>query len=77
MLSRPDNALLNPTPSANNVEILPLTVICPVVGGKIPAIDRIKVDLPAPLAPTIPTTEPCGVSKLKFLTASTVLVLTR
>ena len=77
MLSRPDNALLKPTPRANKVEILPLTVIFPVDGGKIPAIDRISVDLPAPFAPTIPTTEPCGISRFKCLTASTVLVLTR
>ena len=77
ILSRPDNALLKPTPNANKVEIRPLTVICPDVGGKIPAIERISVDLPAPFAPTIPRTEPCGISRLKFFTASTVLVRTR
>ena len=77
ILSRPDKALLKPTPRASRVEILPLTVICPLVGGNMPAIDLINVDFPAPFAPTIPTTEPWGISKLRFLTASTVLVLTR
>ncbi|CAB4974966.1 unannotated protein [freshwater metagenome] len=65
ILSRPDSAGLKPTPSANNVEIFPSTIIRPSVGGKMPAIDLIKVDLPAPFAPTIPTTLPCGISKFK------------
>ena len=77
MLSRPESDLLNPTPRAKSVEILPLTLILPAVGGKMPAIARIRVDLPAPLAPTIPTTDPCGISKSRPLTASTVRVLTR
>src|SRR5215217_4850483 len=35
----------------------------------IPAIVRTSVDLPAPLAPTIPSTVPCGISNETFLTA--------
>ena len=75
MLSRPDKALLNPTPSASNVEIFPFTKIRPLVGGNMPAIERISVDFPAPFAPTIPNTDPWGTSRDKFFTASTVLVL--
>ena len=77
MLSRPESAGLNPTPSASKVEIFPLTIMRPSVGGKIPAIERIRVDLPAPLAPTMPSTEPCGTSRVKCLTASTTRVRTR
>ena len=76
ILSRPERDGLNPTPSANKVDIFPSTVIRPVVGGRIPAIERIKVDLPAPFAPTMPTTEPCGISNERLLIAFTVLVLT-
>src|SRR4051794_20224185 len=35
-----------------------------------PAIVRTSVDLPAPLAPTMPSTSPCGTSKETFRTAS-------
>ena len=35
-----------------------------------PAIVRTSVDLPAPLAPTMPSTSPWGTSKLTCLTAS-------
>ena len=35
-----------------------------------PAIVRTSVDLPAPLAPTIPSTVPCGTSNETFRTAS-------
>src|ERR687891_1717684 len=36
-----------------------------------PAIVRTSVDLPAPLAPTIPSTVPCGTENETCLTAST------
>ena len=39
---------------------LPLSVSSPESGGKAPAIIFNNVDLPAPLAPTSPTTLPCG-----------------
>ena len=42
----------------------------PVVGGRMPAIVRISVDLPAPLAPTTPSTVPWGTSNETPLTAS-------
>ena len=35
-----------------------------------PAIVRTSVDLPAPLAPTTPSTVPCGTSKVTSRTAS-------
>ena len=35
-----------------------------------PAIVRTSVDLPAPLAPTMPSTVPCGTSKVTPRTAS-------
>src|ERR671921_219041 len=70
-LSRPVSSLLNPTPSASSVLTRPNTSIRPVVGGRMPAIVRTSVDLPAPLAPTIPSTVPCGISNETSLTAST------
>ena len=76
MLSRPESAGLKPTPRARSVEIFPLTVMRPSVGGKIPAIERISVDLPAPFAPTIPRTDPCGISRFICFTASTVRMRT-
>ena len=69
-LSRPDRFLLKPTPSASSVLTRPKTSIRPCVGGRIPAIARTSVDLPAPLAPTIPSTVPFGTSNDTFLTAS-------
>ena len=41
----------------------PLTTISPSLGGRMPAIARMMVDLPAPFAPMMPSTEPCGTSK--------------
>src|SRR5215207_10218729 len=70
-LSRPDRFLLKPTPSASSVLTRPYTSIRPDVGGRIPAIVRTSVDLPAPLAPTIPSTVPCGIENETFFTAST------
>src|SRR5215213_437915 len=43
----------------------------PLVGGMIPAIVRTSVDLPAPFAPTIPSTVPCGIENETSFTAST------
>src|SRR3954451_3022318 len=68
-LSRPDSLRLKPTPSASRVDTRPCTSMRPSVGGRMPAIDRISVDLPAPLAPTTPSTVPCGTSKETSLTA--------
>src|SRR5215218_11287322 len=70
-LSRPDRFLLKPTPSASSVLTRPLTSIRPLVGGRMPAIVRTSVDLPAPFAPTIPSTVPCGIENETSLTAST------
>ena len=62
---------MNPTPSASRELIRPRTSIRPRVGGSTPAIERIRVDLPAPLAPMIPSDVPRGTSKETWLTAST------
>jgi hypothetical protein len=51
------------------VDTRPWTSTRPLVGGRIPAIVRTSVDLPAPLAPTTPRTEPRGTSNETFLTA--------
>jgi hypothetical protein len=40
------------------------------VGGRIPAIVRTSVDLPAPFVPMIPITAPCGTSNVTCLSAS-------
>ena len=58
MFSRPDRLLLKPTPSASSVLALPQTSIEPLVGGRMPAIARIRVDLPAPLEPMMPIAVP-------------------
>src|SRR5829696_5891867 len=69
-LSAPDRFLLKPTPSASSVLTRPNTSIRPRVGGRMPATVRTSVDLPAPLAPTIPSTVPFGTSNDMCLTAS-------
>jgi hypothetical protein len=69
-LSRPDSFLLKPTPSASSVLTRPWISTRPSLGGRMPAIVRTSVDLPAPLAPTMPSTSPCGTSKLTLRTAS-------
>src|SRR3954451_1138185 len=69
-LSRPDSFLLKPTPSARRVLTRPWISTRPSLGGRMPAIVRTKVDLPAPLAPTMPSTSPCGTSKVTLRTAS-------
>ena len=71
MFSRPDRLGLKPTPSASNVLALPQTSIEPRVGGRMPAIARINVDLPAPLEPMMPIEVPLVTSKLTSLMAST------
>ena len=48
----------------------PWTSTRPWFGGRIPATVRISVDLPAPLAPTTPSTWPCGTSKETSRSAS-------
>ena len=73
MFSRPDRLWLNPTPRASSVLALPHTSIEPLVGGRIPAIARISVDLPAPFEPMIPIAVPLATSKETFLIASTSL----
>ena len=52
---------------------LPQTSIDPLVGGRIPAIARIRVDLPAPFEPMIPTALPVRTSKETFFRAWTSL----
>ena len=66
MFSRPDSFLLKPTPSASKVLALPQTSMLPVVGGRMPAMARIRVDFPAPLAPMMPMAVPAYTSKLTF-----------
>ena len=62
---------LKPTPSDSSVLTRPSTSIRPRVGGRMPATLRISVDLPAPLAPTTPSTLPCGTVNETSLSAST------
>src|SRR3954447_5540907 len=71
MFSRPESALLKPTPSASSVLALPHTSTLPDVGGRIPAIARIRVDLPAPLDPMMPIEVPTRTSKVTFVSAWT------
>ena len=71
MFSRPESSLLKPTPSASRVLARPHTSMVPLVGGRMPAMARISVDFPAPLAPMIPTAVFVGTSKLTFLIALT------
>ena len=73
MFSRPDRLWLKPTPRATERCALPRTSIEPLVGGRIPAIARISVDLPAPFEPMIPIALPLATSKETFLIASTSL----
>jgi hypothetical protein len=73
MFSRPDRFLLKPTPSASKVLALPQTSMLPEVGGRMPAMARIRVDFPAPLAPMMPMAVPAYTSKLTFRSASTSL----
>src|SRR4051794_5716223 len=68
--SRPLRSLLKPTPRARSVDTRPRTSTRPVVGGRMPAIVRTSVDLPAPLAPRMPRTEPCVTSSETPLSAS-------
>ncbi len=48
----------------------PQTLTCPAVGEMKPAIMRMVVDLPAPLAPRNPSTSPGATLKVKSSTAS-------
>src|SRR6478672_1679218 len=59
---RPVSVRLKPTPSASSVLTRPWTSMRPDVGGRMPAIVRTSVDLPAPLAPRTPSTLPCSTS---------------
>src|SRR3954454_10963762 len=68
--SRPLSLRLKPTPSASSVLTRPCTSMRPDVGGRIPAIVRTSVDLPAPLAPTTPSTLPCSTWKETRCSAS-------
>src|SRR3954447_4418418 len=68
--SRPVSVRLKPTPSANRVLTRPCTSMRPEVGGRMPAIVRTSVDLPAPFAPTTPRTLPCSTLNETFWTAS-------
>src|SRR3954464_1505314 len=67
---RPVRSLLKPTPSASRVLTRPWTSTRPAVGGRMPAIVRTSVDLPAPFAPMIPTTDPRRTSSDTRFTAS-------
>ena len=73
--SRPVRFVLKPTPSASSVLTRPLTSISPLVGGRMPASARMSVDLPAPLAPTMPMTVPWVTSKLTPRSACTSRML--
>src|SRR3954471_9120716 len=68
--SRPLRSRLKPTPRASSVLTRPRTSTRPAVGGRMPAIARTSVDLPAPLAPRIPSTWPCLTSSETSLSAS-------
>src|SRR4051794_21154035 len=68
--SRPVSVRLKPTPNASSVLTRPCTSMRPDVGGRIPAIVRTSVDLPAPLAPTTPSTLPCSTWKETRCSAS-------
>ncbi len=68
--SRPLSLRLKPTPSDSSVLTRPWTSTRPVVGGRMPATVRMSVDLPAPFAPTTPSTFPCGTSNDTFFSAS-------
>src|SRR5580698_11553461 len=48
----------------------PQTETCPAVGEMKPAIMRMVVDLPAPLAPRNPRTSPGATEKVRSFTAS-------
>src|ERR1700689_5046937 len=48
----------------------PQTETCPVVGAMKPAIMRMVVDLPAPLAPRKPSTSPGATENVRSSTAS-------
>ena len=54
MFSRPVSSRLNPTPNDSNGVTRPHTATRPDVGGRIPAIVRNNVLLPAPLRPITP-----------------------
>ena len=75
MFSRPDSDRLKPTPSASSVLARPQTSTLPEVGGRMPAIARISVDLPAPLEPMMPMAVPTRTSKVTCLSASTTCTL--
>ena len=54
--SWPVSSLLKPTPSASSVLTRPKTSIAALgSAGRMPAIVRMSVDLPAPLTPTTPS----------------------
>ena len=62
--------MVEPDPSASRVLARPQTSIEPLVGGRMPAIARIKVDLPEPLEPMMPIVVPVRTWKETFLIAS-------
>src|SRR3954451_23278000 len=66
---RPVRSLLKPTPSASSVLTRPCTSTRPAVGGRMPAIVRTSVEVPAAFAPMIPTTEPRASSSDTSFTA--------
>src|SRR3954468_24004755 len=70
MFSRPVSSRLNPTPSDSNGVTRPHTATRPAVGGRMPAIVRSSVVLPAPLRPMTPYTAPAGTWKLTPRSAS-------
>ena len=71
--SVPDSAVLKPTPRASSVLRRPWTSMRPLDGGRIPEIARMRVDLPAPLWPTMPSTVPWVISKETSCSARTSL----
>lgn len=57
------NSGLNPAPSSNSADTLPLTCTVPEVGLRIPQIICSSVLLPDPFGPMIPTVSPQDIER--------------
>jgi len=68
MFSKPVSCLFKPVLIATN-DCSPLICMTPSSISLIPAKISDRVDFPEPLVPKIPTTSPCGISKLIFFKA--------
>ena len=67
--------MVEPDPSASRVLTRPQTSIDPLVGGRMPAIARIKVDLTEPLEPMMPIAVPVRTWEVTSLIASISLTV--